>query len=94
MGKQIVKQKQQNFRVIMAGFTGAIIALAVVNIITYNRMPQIQKDIYQMQRVCKASYQIIDGKLENSCGDLIDRVEKQGFEVLNDSKGNFWAESR
>ena len=71
---------------------GAGLALALVNITSYKNMSQTQKDIYQMQRVCKASYQIVNGKLENSCGDLIDRVETHGFMVLNDNKGNFWVE--
>lgn len=87
-------KEHSRFNGIMAFFAGAIVALAIINVVTYNRMPQITKDIYQMKRICKASYQVIDGKLENSCGDLIDRVEEQGFNVLNDNKGNFWVEVR
>lgn len=88
-----LKTNRHHFHVAMAYLLGMCTALLITVVGTYSSTTQAQKDIYQMTRICKQSYQVTSGTLENSCGNLIDRVQAQGFEVLHDSKGNFWAES-
>ena len=93
MGKQKINTAKHRFNYIMVFFAGAITALLVVVVFNYSIKTPVQKDIIQMQRTCEASHQVFSGNLEVACGELIDKVQAQGFEVLNDSKGNFWAES-
>lgn len=47
--------------------------------------------IEDMQVVCSISHEMNNGTLEQTCGNLIYNLDKQGYEVLY--KGNhFWAE--
>jgi hypothetical protein len=73
-----------------AFLAGVIVTLGIMNYMTYHDMPEIQQEIYQMQRVCKANYQNTAGQLNSACIDLIDGIEAQGFSVNSDNKGNFW----
>ena len=84
---------EHKFQLALAFTFGMIVALTIINVANYYAKTPVQKDIYQMKRLCEASHQVLDGNLEAACGEMIDKVEAQGFEVLN-KDGHFWAESR
>jgi hypothetical protein len=51
--------------------------------------------VEQMQGTCHKSYLVTSGPLEEECGQLIDRIQKNNkLEVLTDNQGNFWVESK
>ena len=70
---------------------GMATALTIVIVAQYTRLTPLQQTIEQMSRTCEASSQVFDGNLELACGELIDRVEARGYEVMS-KDGKFWAE--
>lgn len=61
---------------------------------TYLTAQNSSEVINQMATVCHASYLVIDGQMESDCDQLVNEVQSRGFEVLHDSNGSFWAESK
>ena len=74
----------------MCYLLGAITVLVFV-LLMQGHPTELERDIYKMKRVCHASYKVRNGALERQCGELIDRVQQQGFKVINDN-GNFLVE--
>lgn len=48
----------------------------------------------RMANTCGFSYHVQDGKLEQKCGELIDRVQADGHHEVLSKDGNFWVESK
>lgn len=52
-----------------------------------------QLELYQATiNTCERSHQVIDGKLEAQCGDLIDQTEKSSNVEVLSQNGKFWIE--
>lgn len=78
------------------------IGLAVIAILTLwlaictlwgERQITTQSLILEMQAICEKSYTVLDGDLEQKCGEKIDAVQSRGYEVLS-KNGQFWAERK
>lgn len=69
-----------------------LVAMFGFGIVTLYQWHEQDKIIPTMIATCEKSYGKVDGRLEQDCGNLIDKVQKNGFEVLNDENGKFWVE--
>lgn len=68
-----------------------LVSIAMVLISLYNQS-QEDKMLHAMKVTCERSYGVVDGQLEQQCGQLIAQVQAQGYEVLSNDNGEFWAE--
>lgn len=68
-----------------------LVSIVAVLVGAYN---QSQEDrlLHNMKMTCERSHAVIDGKLERECGQLVDKVQAQGYEVLSNDSGEFWTE--
>lgn len=66
----------------------------VVGMLLVSLFQQSQEDylLHDMKTTCERSYGVVDGALEAKCGQLIDKVQARGYEVLHNYDGTFWAE--
>lgn len=73
-----------------------IVVLLLVSIVwilvsAYNQSNE-DRLLRDMKVTCERSHAVIDGQLERECGQLVDKVQAQGYEVLSNDNGEFWAE--
>lgn len=68
-----------------------LVSIIMILVSVYNQSNE-DRLLHDMKVTCERSHAVIDGSLEKSCGQLIDRVQAQGFEVLSNDSGEFWAE--
>jgi hypothetical protein len=75
---------------------GAVLALGVIGTSDLDaQTAQSHLDLeHQMAVVCHQSYQVIDGNLENACGNLIDQVQADGQHEVISANGYFWTEAK
>jgi hypothetical protein len=47
-----------------------------------------------MITICQHSYQVIDGALEQECGERIDKIQSDGQHEVLSKDGRFWVEHK
>ena len=69
-----------------------LVSITMILVSLYNRS-QEDKMLHAMKTTCEAdSHATVDNGLSDKCESLIAQVQAQGYEVLSNKNGEFWAE--